>query len=71
MPIYEYICQECQSPYERIVLSRTERISCPKCGSDRQTLRFSVVSTPGKNSDGGGSTDFGGGCCNSSGCGCG
>jgi len=45
MPIYEYICQECQSPFERIVLSKTERIACPKCGSKRHTMKFSVVNT--------------------------
>ncbi len=70
MPIYEYICDECQNPFERIVLSKTEKISCPKCGSERSRLQFSVVNTAVKS--GGGSMPSMGGCgCTPSGCGCG
>ncbi len=76
MPIYEYVCEECHSPFEKIVLSKTESISCPKCGSDRHTMQFSVVNTSVKGGDGGSMSGFGtgsggGGCCNPGGCGCG
>ena len=72
MPIYEYICQECQSPFERIVLNKTETVQCPKCGSERHTMRFSVVNTAVKGGDGGFAMGGGGGgCCGPSGCGCG
>ena len=68
MPIYEYVCEDCKSPFERIVLKTTERVSCPKCGSARHNMRFSVVSTPQK--AGNGDVSAGSSCCASGGCGC-
>ncbi|HUJ41432.1 MAG TPA: FmdB family zinc ribbon protein [Candidatus Acidoferrales bacterium] len=44
MPIYEYICEDCETSYERLVRSRAERIECPKCGSGRKQLQFSTFS---------------------------
>ena len=29
MPIYEYICDECETQFERIVLNKTQEIACP------------------------------------------
>lgn len=71
MPIYEYICEECRNPFERIVLSKTERIACPKCGSERNIQRYSVVNTVAKGGDGANAVPMGGGCCGPGGCGCG
>ncbi|MGH9815609.1 MAG: FmdB family zinc ribbon protein [Candidatus Acidiferrales bacterium] len=42
MPIYEYLCEECQTEYEKLVLSKAEKVSCPKCGSGRKTLQLST-----------------------------
>lgn len=42
MPIYEYVCDECKAEYEKLVLAKGERVSCPKCGSGRKTLRLST-----------------------------
>ena len=42
MPIYEYICDECMTEYEKLVLAKGERVICPKCGSGRKTLRLST-----------------------------
>lgn len=42
MPIYEYLCDECQTPYEKLVLSKRENIACPKCGSARKTQQLST-----------------------------
>jgi len=75
MPIYEYICEDCGSSYERIVLSQAQAVSCPKCASSRRTLQLSVFSAQTKSngagasaSDAGGST--GGSCaCGAGGCG--
>ena len=70
MPIYEYVCDECHKPFEKIVIKKTEKIACPKCGSKRHTMQFSVVNTSVKSSNGGGCPDFGGeGCGNPGGCG--
>ncbi len=36
MPIFEYDCQDCGHNFERIVFSeKQERITCPKCKSER------------------------------------
>jgi putative FmdB family regulatory protein len=81
MPIYEYICEDCQTHFERIVgatvAANVGRIACPKCGSERKNLQFSVFSSPKGSSSNGGtsagsSADSGaGGCgCTPSSCGC-
>lgn len=44
MPIYEYICDDCQTRYERIILSPDQDAACPRCGSSRHTLQLSVFS---------------------------
>jgi putative FmdB family regulatory protein len=50
MPIYEYICDECKTEYEKLVLSKSERVSCPKCGSGRKTQQLSTFSAHSGNS---------------------
>ena len=72
MPIYEYVCQECETTYERLVRSSSERIECPKCGSGRKTLQFSTFSSPnGSASSSTESSSAGGSCgCTPRGCGC-
>jgi len=36
---YEYICEDCQTHFEKIVLNKTQEIACPKCAGRR--TRFS------------------------------
>jgi putative FmdB family regulatory protein len=73
MPIYEYICNDCQTRYERIVMSASQEIDCPKCASKRHTLQLSVFSA-GKSASGSSSSsavsDSGGCCCTPNSCGC-
>ena len=72
MPIYEYICDECETPFERIVLNKTQEIACPKCAGKKNTLQLSVFSAP--NGNGSSATESaapsGGGSCCGGGCGC-
>jgi putative FmdB family regulatory protein len=42
MPIYEYICDDCGTQYEKIVLSKAQEIACPKCASKKNKLQLSV-----------------------------
>lgn len=73
MPIYEYVCDDCQARFERIVLSAngTDAIACPKCASPRHTLQLSVISKPAKSGGDGGPAVPGGGCgCTPASCGC-
>ncbi len=70
MPIYEYVCDECETHFEKIVINKQQEISCPKCASKKATIQLSVFatagsggsSTPSGNSSGGGGSCCGGGC---------
>ena len=53
MPIYEYICEDCGSRYERIVLSKAPALSCPKCASSHGALQLSVFSARTKSNGSG------------------
>ena len=64
MPIYEYVCDDCGARYERIVLSKSTVIECPKCASAKHTLQISVFAAHGN-----GAKSSGGGCCGGA-CGC-
>jgi putative FmdB family regulatory protein len=76
MPIYEYICDDCQTHFEKIVLNKTQEIACPSCAGKKNSLQLSVFSstngsvnaTSTKPSNGF-SGSGGGGCCGG-GCGC-
>jgi putative FmdB family regulatory protein len=75
MPIYEYVCDDCNERYERIVLSQSQAITCPKCSSAKHTIQLSVFASPsnGKSavrSSSSASSGGGGGCCGGGGCGC-
>jgi len=75
MPIYEYICEDCGSRYERIVLSQARAVSCPKCASSRGALQLSVFSVRTKSNGASAASDAGassgGSCaCGAGGCGC-
>jgi putative FmdB family regulatory protein len=49
MPIYEFLCQKCEKPFELIYsLAEYERetkkkINCPKCGSTSVVRQISAV----------------------------
>ena len=74
MPIYEYVCDDCATRYEKLVRSNGEAIACPKCGSKEATLQFSTFSTAtsGKDSSSTDTGSFSGGACGCTprGCGC-
>jgi len=71
MPIYEYVCEECNERFEKIVINRQQEISCPKCASKKATIQLSVFATAGggTSSPSGGFSGGGGGCCGG-GCSC-
>jgi putative FmdB family regulatory protein len=73
MPIYEYVCNDCGERYERIVMSKSQAITCPKCASAKHTLELSVFARPANgNKSGRESSDSSGPSCgcrpNSCGC---
>lgn len=65
MPIYEYVCDDCGERYERIVMSKKQVITCPKCASAKHTIQLSVFAAPsiGSKSSTGSASASTGGCC--------
>ena len=73
MPIYEYICDECQTHFEKIVINKQQEISCPKCLGKKNSIQLSVFSSTSANGNGSSAKSFsggGGGSCCGGGCGC-
>ncbi|HKT47882.1 MAG TPA: zinc ribbon domain-containing protein [Candidatus Acidoferrales bacterium] len=71
MPIYEYICDECDTRFEKIVINKQQEIACPKCASRKATIQLSVFSSVAANgSSTPSSSSGGGGSCCGGGCGC-
>ena len=63
MPIYEYICEECQHEFEALVLGK-DKAACPKCHSKKLQPQLSVFAVSAK---GGSSTAASSGACGSCG----
>ena len=47
MPIFEYVCQECQHEFETLVFGR-DKAKCPKCQSQRLSPQLSVFAMSSK-----------------------
>jgi putative FmdB family regulatory protein len=41
MPIFEYICQQCQHEFETLIFGR-DKAKCPKCQSQKLSPQLSV-----------------------------
>jgi putative FmdB family regulatory protein len=68
VPIYEYVCMECESHFEELVRGE-QQVECPDCAATNVSRQFSSFAVHGVKKPvtaGGG----GGGCCGGS-CGCG
>ena len=64
MPIFEYVCRECQKGFEAIV-SGGRKPKCPHCDSaklEQQFSSFAVGSTKGKGEFAKSASSRGGGC---------
>ena len=49
MPIFEYVCQECNHSFEALVFGR-DKAKCPKCASKKLSPQLSVFATSAKGS---------------------
>jgi putative FmdB family regulatory protein len=47
MPIFEYVCQECQHEFEALVFGR-DKAKCPKCESKKLSPQLSVFAVAAK-----------------------
>lgn len=63
MPIFEYICRDCQHAFEALVYGK-QKAECPKCHSKSLTPQLSVfaVSAGGSSSKSASSFSSGGAC---------
>ena len=69
MPIYEYVCMECESHFEELVRNG-EQPDCPDCGAANVRKQFSVFAAHGTAEQPYFGGPASGGCCGGS-CGCG
>jgi putative FmdB family regulatory protein len=67
MPVYEYLCEPCQTRFERYVQRFGEEVECPSCHATRVEKQLSTFAMAG--TSGGPGPSAGGGCCGG-GCGC-
>jgi len=51
MPIFEYVCKECDHPFEALVFGN-EKASCPKCKSKKLVPQLSVFAVSAKAASG-------------------
>ena len=49
MPIFEYVCRECQHEFETLVFGR-DKAKCPKCQSQKLSPQLSVFAMSAKGS---------------------
>jgi len=48
MPIYEYLCAECRTKFEKLVLrNNSEPVACPQCGRTATEQVFSTFAISG------------------------
>ena len=48
MPIYEYLCTDCEKPFEKLQFNTKEKVAYPRCGGKHNKLQLSVIATPAK-----------------------
>ncbi|MBV9397421.1 MAG: zinc ribbon domain-containing protein [Bryobacterales bacterium] len=47
MPIFEYVCADCGTKFEKLVLRpAADVVICPACGKDRLTQQISTFQAP-------------------------
>lgn len=68
MPLYEYVCRDCDTQSELLVQG-SQQPECPKCGGVKLSKLLSVVASPGRDAAAGNMPASPGGSCGS-GCGC-
>jgi putative FmdB family regulatory protein len=44
MPIFEYVCDDCGTKFEKLVRRGGDQVVCPSCGESHLTTQFSTFS---------------------------
>jgi len=42
MPIFEYLCEDCGSKFEKLVRNGANGVHCPSCGQEHLKQQFST-----------------------------
>ncbi len=63
MPIFEYICTDCQKSFERIVPRHDSPADCPQCNSTHVEKQLSVFAVAGSKTESDMSAEAGCGRC--------
>jgi putative FmdB family regulatory protein len=66
MPIFEYVCKECNHEFEAIVYG-SQKADCPKCHGKKLTTQLSVFAVSSKGASSTGSEAVNAGPCGSCG----
>ena len=45
MPIFEYVCDDCGTKFEKLVRQNGDALACPKCGQAHLTTALSTFAT--------------------------
>jgi len=61
MPIFEYICKDCDHPFEALVYGK-QKAECPKCHGKKLAPRLSVFAVSAKGHSPGPSSRVSGAC---------
>jgi len=44
MPIFEYLCDDCGTKFEKLVRRADDSVACPRCGEHHLSTQFSTFS---------------------------
>ena len=52
MPFYEFDCNECHEPFDKLVrsFSQIDSVTCPNCGSENIAKKLSTFAVKGSSS---------------------
>ena len=42
MPIYEFVCGQCEHEFEKLVFNSSEKVGCPQCKSKKVNRKMST-----------------------------
>lgn len=64
MPIFEFVCQDCGSPFEELLRSASviDEVTCPSCGSAQVIKQISIFASQAVGSSSGFSTNSAASC---------
>ncbi len=46
MPLYDFVCQECEHSFETLVRTSGEKVACPECQSAKVQRQLSLPARP-------------------------